>query len=150
MISEFETYHGVVLRDIVVCAEDVRIAKHDFGGRVNCFQLDGRLGLCVKHSTARLTPWVFTYNQEQMQEIGRAAEDCEDFWLAHVCGRDGVMVMSLPEFATINPPDSLATKFVRVDKSRNTMYRVFGTGGELPLRKSRGVGALVAALEALS
>jgi hypothetical protein len=102
--------------------------------------------LCIKHSTSRLTPWVFTYNRMQISEIEQAAEDCHDFWLAHVCGHDGVMTLNLREFAMINPPEARATKFVRVDKGRNTMYRVFGTGGELPSRKRRGVGDLVAAL----
>jgi hypothetical protein len=146
MIHELEKYHGLVLRDIIVCAGQATIAKHDLAGRVNCYKINGHLGLLIKHSTSRLTPWVFSYNRAQMSEVQEAASACETFWLAHVCGGDGIMTLSMSEFSSINPPGGMTTCFVRVDKSRNTMYRVFGTGGELPFKKSRGVGCLVSSL----
>ena len=144
MISEFEKYHGAVLRGLVVGLGSAEIACCDTAGRTNCFTINGRTGLHIKHSTSRLPPWLFTYNQTQIDELDEVLSRCERLWLAHVCGDDGVMALSYDEFRTINPPDLPTTKFVRVDKSRNTMYRVYGTGGELSRRKDRGVRAIVA------
>jgi hypothetical protein len=146
MISEFEKYHGAVLRGIVVGSGSAQIACCDRGGRTNCFSINGRTGLHIKHSTSRLPPWLFTYNQPQIDELDHVVTQCGALWLAHVCGDDGVMALSYDEFRSINPPDLPTTKFIRVDKSRNTMYRVFGTGGELSRRKDRGVRAIVAAV----
>ena len=143
MISEFEKYHGAVLRGIIVECGSAELASCDLKGRVNCFSINGRVGLHIKHSTSRLPPWLFTYNDTQIEELDAVAAGFSSLWLAHVCENDGVMALSYDEFREINPPHLPTTKFVRVDKSRNTMYRVFGTAGELPRRKNRGVNAIV-------
>lgn len=150
MIPEFETYHGVVLRDIIVCCDDVRVKCFDLHGRVNTFLLNSHIGLVIKHSTARLPPWLFTYDERQMDEIERLRNLCTGFWFAHVCGHDGVMSISYDDFRLLNPVDAETTSFIRVDKGRRTQYRVFGTNGELPCKRSRGVGGIVSAVKAFS
>lgn len=147
MISEFEKYHGAVLRNIIVECGHAEVASCDVSGRVNCFTIDGRIGLHIKHSTSRLPPWLFTYHDTQIEELDAIAANCTSLWLAHVCANDGIMTISYDEFGEINPPNLRTTKFVRVDKSRNTMYRVFGTGGELGRKKNRGVRSIVQATQ---
>jgi hypothetical protein len=149
MIPEFERYHGVVLRDLVVCCGSIAIKAVDLHGRVNTFMLDDEVGLVIKHSTARLPPWLFTYDDRQLEEIEDTRWSAKAFWFAHVCGQDGVLSISYDEFRAINPVTFETTAFVRVDKGRHTRYRVFGTAGELGAKKSRGVGAIVETLRSL-
>lgn len=140
MIGDFERYHGSAIREIIVGAKiPVKIEPCDYGGRVNTYIINDVLGIYLKHSSKRLPPWQFTYHYENVAEIERLADRCGGVWLIHVCGYDGAVALSLSEFWTINPRSTEATRFVRVDRERNTMYRVNGTEGKLSRPKRRGL-----------
>src|SRR5687768_7152751 len=130
MIHSFEQYHGVVLRELVVRAPaSLVIAARDDMGRVNSYSINSRVALHIKHSAKRLPPWQFTFNAENLAEIRRLEDIGSSLWLALVCGHDGIVALSGHELREINPPDCETTCFVRVDRDRRTMYRVFGTAG---------------------
>ena len=140
MIGEFERYHGAAIRELIVgSGRPMRIESYDDAGRVNTYRINDAIGVHIKHSTKRLPPWQFTYLEDNLAEIGRLAQTCRSVWLIHVCGQDGVVALSHTEFCSINPPDAETTSFVRVDRDRNTMYRVNGTGGKLARPKRRGL-----------
>jgi hypothetical protein len=148
MISDFERYHGAVLRDLIVCAgRPLEIAVYDDSGRVNSFLIDNRIALHIKHSSKRIPPWSFTFTDENVEELTRLARPDVTLWLALVCGQDGIVAISFDEFHTINPSWAKATSFVRVDRDKRTMYRVFGTNGRLPAAKPRGTSPLIADLK---
>lgn len=140
MIGEFERYHGSVLRQLIVGASrEIRIVAADDMGRVNSFLVNGKLGLYIKHSSKRLAPWQFTYQDTHLGELTRLQQLCDKVWLVHACGQDGVVAISMSEFYIINPLQKNTTSFVRIDRDRNTMYRVNGTGSALPKPKKRGL-----------
>lgn len=140
MIGEFEKYHGSALRELIVGVGcPIKIEAYDDIGRVNTYRINGRIGMHLKHSSKRLPPWQFTYLDENLSEIERLAELCKSVWLIHVCGQDGAVALSLSEFWSVNPRGGETTSFIRVDRDRNTMYRVNGTGGKLSRPKRRGL-----------
>ena len=140
MIGEFERYHGAAIRELIVGAKrSIKIETCDDVGRVNTYKIDDAMGIHIKHSSKRLPPWQFTYLDDTLVEIERLAKHCESVWLIHVCGQDGAVALSLNEFWSMNPRDIKTTSFVRVDRDRNTMYRVNGTGGKLSRSKRRGL-----------
>lgn len=147
MIPDFERYHGAALRDLIVCAgTPLEIAAHDDAGRVNSYLVNRCVALHIKHSSKRTAPWSFTFSEENLTELARLSHCAEATWLALVCGRDGILSLSLEEFHTINPQWAKATSFIRVDRDKRTMYRVFGTNGKLAIAKPRGCYPLVADL----
>ncbi len=149
MIGEFEQFHGAVVRDLVVgFGASLTIKACDDHGRVNTYVLNENVGVYLKHSSKRLPPWQFTYGNDNICELERLAEISQYVWLVHVCGRDGFVALTLEEFHSINPPMVETTRFVRVDRDRNTMYRVNGTGNKLPRAKPRGLAALIDDLRA--
>ena len=140
MIGEFERYHGAVIRELIVGANQaLNIESYDDMGRVNTYRVNGTMGIHIKHSSKRLPPWQFTYLNDNVSEIERLAARCKSVWLIHVCGQDGAVALSLEEFWSVNPRGAETTSFVRVDRDRNTMYRVNGTGGKLSRPKRRGL-----------
>lgn len=140
MIGEFERYHGAAIRELIVGSNcPLKIQTHDDMGRVNTYRINDTVGIHIKHSSKRLPPWQFTYLDDNLSEIGRLAERCNSVWLIHVCGQDGAVALSLAEFRSINPQGAETTSFIRVDRDRNTMYRVNGTGGKLSRPKRRGL-----------
>lgn len=53
------------------------------------------------------------------------------------------MAINIFEFEAVNAADATTTRFVRVDRDRNTMYRVNGTTSKLLRPKGRGVAEVV-------
>lgn len=101
----------------------------------------------LKHSAKRLPPWQFTYFPEHIDELARLQERAAKVWLLNVCGQDGVVAISLDEFTSINRDVANEAAFVRVDRGRNTMYRVNGNAGRLAKAKRRGLHCVVQQIE---
>ena len=148
MIGEFERYHGAVVRDLIVCArKPIEIEASDDLGRVNAFIIDRAIAVYLKHSAKRLPPWQFTYFPEHLSELARLQARATKVWLLNVCGQDGVVAISLDEFFLINRELPNETAFLRVDRGRNTMYRVNGNAGKLARPKRRGLHCVLNQVE---
>ena len=146
MIAEYERYHGVALRELIVrAAGPVLLESHDERGRVNSFLVNRRVALHLKHSSKRLPPWQFTFDTDALNEIERLILDQPSFWLVLVCGIDGVVAIGTDEFRKITSALGDGARFIRVDRDRNTMYRVHGNAGKLSRAKARGLAPVVAA-----
>jgi hypothetical protein len=141
MIGEFEYYHGVAIRSLVTAsAGGVFLKSIDGYGRLNSYVMNDRIGIHIKHSAKRLSPWQFTFTAPQLAELLELAEKFERVWLIFVCGPDGLVAVTLKEFCDISTagPQTVALP-VRVDRGRNTMYRISGNRCTLPYAKPRGV-----------
>lgn len=144
MISDFERYHGVALRTIVVSAgRPVTIQSWEEAGRIDSYRLNLTTAVHIKHSAKRLPPWLFTFTGDEIRELVELRTKADALWLILVCGTDGVISLSDSEFneAVGVSPDS--TPFIRVDRDRRSMYRVFGNAGKLGAAKGNGVSALI-------
>jgi hypothetical protein len=139
VIAETDRYHGVVLRQLLVeCARPVNIGVADRAGRVDAFSVEG-CAFQIKHSAKRLSPWRFTYFQENLDELEQLSTGFDQTWIFFVCGIDGIVGLSIQEFNTIVQIGDGGAAWLRVKRSRNSMYRVGGALGDLPHAKARGV-----------
>ena len=146
MIPEFERYHGVALRSIIVEAPGpIVIEKRDESGRVNSYILNGRIGVHIKHSAKRLPPWSFSFSIEQLREFVALKRQAESVWLLLVCGLDGIVTLSLEEFVSITGSRPGGVASLRVDRGRREMYRIYGNEAELAKAKPRGIAPVLLA-----
>ena len=144
MIAELDRYHGIVLRQILVAyGQRARIGVVDLSGRVDTFCIE-KAAFQVKHSSKRLSPWQFTYTPETLAELEGLRRTFDPVWVFLVCGQDGIVGLSLEEITSIMQVGRGGAAWVRVSRSRNSMYRVGGALGELPLAKPRGVQVFLA------
>jgi hypothetical protein len=142
--SDYERYHGVVLRELIVKAEaPLLIETRDDTGRVNSFRLNGRTGIHIKHSSKRLAPWQFTFNEDNWREVQILCEECLSAWVVFVCGLDGIVCLSVAELEKVTEAEAASTRFIRVNRDRATMYRIFGNDGKLDSPKARGVAPVL-------
>jgi hypothetical protein len=150
MIHEFEYYHGVVLRSIILAVDgQVGIEKHDEFGRVNTYLVNDYLAIHVKHSSKRLTPWNFSLTTDHWSELLSILRKGKQVCLLFVCGQDGIVALSMDEIMSITEARPGGVASVRIDRNRGQMYRVFGNAGQLASLKSRGVAQVVEAILAL-
>jgi hypothetical protein len=140
MIHEFEKYHGIALRQLIIEASDegLSLRVEDSRGRLNSFVMNDSVGLHIKHSAKRMPPWQFTFDAENCEELSSLGDHSTQIWIALVCGPDGVVCLTYDEFLAVNPKDCDATAFVRIDRDKRAMYRVRGSEGALSGAKPRG------------
>lgn len=149
MIKDFERYHGVAVRQLVVEAgsRGVLLRAEDSKGRLNSFLLNDKVGLHIKHSSKRLPPWQFTFNDENCVELASLREHAEQILIALVCGPDGVVCLTHQEFLSLNSEQCESTAFVRIDRDKRAMYRVRGSEAALSEPKPRGFARVLCHLE---
>jgi hypothetical protein len=132
-----------VLRQIVIEAgRPLLIEAVDQRGRVDCFRLNGVV-LQVKYSTKRLPPWQFTLSPDQLSELEALRRQTGSAWVVCVCGVDGIVALNWDEVTQVVDIASTDVGWIRVSRSRSTLYRVAGSAGELVYRKPKGVRALL-------
>lgn len=139
MIPELDRYHGIVLRQILVAHRGrVALGIADLTGRKDAYYIDGA-AFQIKHSSKRLSPWQFTYMPENLAELSELRRACDPVWVFLVCGQDGVVGLSYDELTSVIQGGVGGVAWVRVTRSRRSMYRVAGASGELAKAKARGV-----------
>lgn len=130
MIREFEFYHGVVLSRLV--HGNVPVQIYPFPTTSNAsYVLNGAVGLYIKHSAKRLTPWRFSFQQEHQNEIQKMKDKFEDVFLALVCGDDGVVILSYQELKKILDEQHEETEWISVSRRTREKYTVSGSDGKL-------------------
>lgn len=143
MIAELDRYHGVVLRQLVLAHRGrVSLGLADLAGRKDSFCID-RGAFQIKHSSKRLSPWQFTYAAENFAELAELRRRFRPVWVFLVCGQDGVVGLSVDELDSIVQPGEGGAAWIRVSRSRSSMYRVAGAAGELTRAKARGVQGFI-------
>lgn len=143
MIAELDRYHGVVLRQLLLAHPGrVSLGLADLTGRKDSFCLD-QGAFQIKHSSKRLSPWQFTYAAENFAELAELRRSFEPVWVFLVCGQDGVVGLSVDELDSIVQPGDGGAAWVRVSRSRRSMYRVSGASGELLQAKAMGVQGFI-------
>ena len=147
MIREFEYYHGVALRDVIVCGRPrfISIRLADSRGRLNSYVLNENVGLHIKHSSGRLPPWQFVFAKDTLDEIESLKSESCSIWLSLVCGEDGVVFLPEADLVSVNSAKA-ESAYLRVDRDKRAMYRITGSSGRLGKAVKRGALPLVQAL----
>jgi len=149
MLDEYEFYQGVVLRQLAVEA-DYSISFRPFvrEGRINAFVVNGRVGVYVKHSSKRMSPWRFTFTIEQASDLLDLEQKFPDSFIVFVCGTDGLVTLSCADLHTIVSFHDSENAWVSISRPPRTQYELDGNRGELGYKVARGVSLIPETLKA--
>lgn len=144
MTPEYQFYHGALLHELIVTAGcEVRISLRDFHGRPDAYVINGEVGILIKHSTARLTPWLFTFAKEHVGELRVLGAETRVCFVVFVCGEDGFVCVRDSDLIKILTPTNTDVVSVRVDRRPRKMYRVSSSGNSLDGKVAKGVQDIV-------
>jgi hypothetical protein len=147
MFDEYEHYQGLVLRQLIVGAEAaVTIEPFVTQGRISSFLLNGKVGVFVKHSAKRLSPWHFTFHIDQIADLLDLAGAHFDSFVALVCGSDGFISLDITTLHTLVDFKQFEQAWIRVDRKPRSMYSISGNRGEMANKVARGGGPILAIL----
>jgi hypothetical protein len=145
VIREIERYHGAVL---------ARLFREGGCPALRCvvhprfrsaYVLDDSVGIYVKYSTSRLSPWMFGFKATHRREIENLCEDLQAVFIALACGFDGVACLSASEFEQVGMSES-----VRVMRGPRQQYAVSSarSGSRLRIAQSEFPAKVYAATRA--
>jgi hypothetical protein len=140
VIDQYELYQGIALREIIRHANpSVSIKPFKRRGRVNAFVLNGRIGIFIKHSSKRLSPWQFTFKREHKAEVRRLQKKFPQSYLVLVCGMDGLVTVDAETLQNLIDAKSRAQAWVRIDRKPRCPYYVTGSCSENMKKLAAGV-----------
>lgn len=132
MIKEFESYHGVILTKLIHNNGYKPITLRLYPSASNAsYVLNESLGLYIKHSTKRLSPWRFSFLKEHQDEILRMKEELGQVFVLLVCGPDGIVTLSFEELKQILNDRHEQTEWISAARNPNKEYTIKGSDGSL-------------------
>lgn len=133
MIRDEELLHGAALVRLIESDESTR-TTFDFEKELHMsLYRIGRgsrhVGVLMKVSTQRKSPWGFTFTSAELQAIDRyrAKFPRDEFFFALVCNRDGICCVPLPTAESlIDDGETLDGKRLGVRRPRGGSYWITG------------------------
>ena len=134
MIRDFEFYHGLVFARILHGTQRP-LSLRPFQSVSNAaYVVNDKIGIFIKHSAKRMTPWRFTFMKEHQEEIDFLKSNCEKVFLVLVCGDDGVVCLSYAELKQILDNQHDPIEWISATRHKREMYSVKGSNGELDFK----------------
>ena len=132
MLKKFEMYHGSVFSRLLHRAgRAVRIETYP--SRSNpCYIIDEHIGLFIKYRTDRMSPWVFSFSEDNVIELLAMKDKLSRVFIALVCHYDGIVCLSFDEFDILINPSRNNGGWIRIERRSREKYAVTGSDGELP------------------
>lgn len=131
MIKDFEFYHGVVLSKLIHGTnEQVSIKAYPSASNAS-YILNECVGLFVKHSTKRMSPWRFSFQKVHQEEMLEMRNNLKEVFLILVCGDDGVVTLSFDEVKKILDDSHEQVEWISAARNPRKEYTIKGSDGSL-------------------
>lgn len=134
MIRDFEFYHGLVFARILHGTQRPLTLRPFQSASNSSYVLNDAVGMYIKYSTKRMTPWRFTFKREHQEEIEVLKAECEKVFLLLVCNDDGVVCLTYGELKTILNDQHDPIEWISATRHKHEMYSVKGSNGELDFK----------------
>ncbi len=148
MTSDYKLYQGAVFAELLDEVDkplSIRAVREE--GRLGAYIIDDRVGLFIKHSAVRMSPWQFTFSKANALVLMELRTRAPKVFVVFVCWLDGMMCASLDELTETLGAGVSDQAWVRVERRRNKWYSVSGGAGNLSYKKPQGLTLLTEALQ---
>lgn len=131
MIKEFEFYHGIVFSKLIHNIQNgISIKLYPSSSNAS-YIINESVGIYIKHSAKRMTPWRFSFQKCHQDEIFNMQEELNKVFVLLVCGEDGVVALSYEELKTILDDTHDEIEWISASRTRNKDYEIKGSDGKL-------------------
>jgi hypothetical protein len=131
MIQEFEFYHGAVLASLVHFANrDIRLKLYATNSN-SSYVLNESVGIYIKYSSKRLSPWRFVFNETHLHELQEMKTSLKELYLVLVCGTDGIVSLDNSEIKSLINHTILESKWLSAARVARKEYTVKSSDGIL-------------------
>ena len=133
MSKKFEFFHGLALVRIIHNSKNpVSISR--YSDATNSSYVVHNIGLFVKHSTNRMSPWQFSFHKQHLDEILEIRGKLGKVYTILVCNDDGIVCLSFDELNQLVNSCSDKVESIRVVRGPREKYEVSGSAGKHKLK----------------
>ncbi len=134
MIKEYEKFHGTVFTRLLH-GSGVKVAIGNYPSKGNSsYIVDGKIGLYIKHSTKRMSPWSFTFQKVHQDEILEMKNKYGEVYTALVCHDDGIVCLNFEELKMVLDDTHGEAEWIRISRRPRQKYTVNGSDGKLKFK----------------
>jgi hypothetical protein len=131
MIKEFQFYHGAIFAKILHGTKQ-SISIQSFPTHDNAsYVINNKVGIYIKYSTKRLSPWRFSFIKRHQDEIQDLKNKIGNVFLLLVCFDDGIVTLSYKELKKILDKKHEDVEWISASRNKRKMYTVKGSDGKL-------------------
>jgi len=131
VINEFEFYHGVAFARMLHATQQELAIKAYTASDNAAYVLNGSIGIYVKYSSKRLSPWRFSFQQRHRDRIVEMKKGLRSVFVLLVCNDDGIVILTFDEFTHVLAGVSRGTEWISATRNRRQMYAINGSEGKL-------------------
>jgi len=136
MSHEFEFYHGVALCRLIHHDQIESVKLYPSPGNAS-YIVNGEIGIYIKYSAKRMSPWRFTFKRDHQEEISEMKQLLHhEVYLVLVCGEDGIACLRFDEVKKILDHVHEDIEWVSVSRRPREKYTVCGHDGKLNFKIS--------------
>lgn len=132
-LNEYEFYNGVVLNRLVRKGKPIKIDIFPTSGN-NSFMINDKVGLFLKFSTKKISPWRFSFTKEHQEEMKIMRDLLENIYLILICGRDGIACIEYEELKQILDEYYEDVEWVSASRLKREQYSIKGSNGKLDFK----------------
>ena len=134
MLKEFEFFHGVVFARILHGVNlPVNIKSYPTPDNAS-YIINDTVGVYIKYSSKRMSPWRFSFQKEHQEEILEMKNKFGEVYTILVCNDDGIVCLSFDELKEVLDAKHDLVEWISVARSPREKYEVKGHDGRLRLK----------------
>ncbi len=137
MIKEYEFYHGVVFSRLIHEVDiPLKLTVYPTASNAS-YVLNDSIGIYIKHTTKRLTPWRFSLQRVHQDEILKMKNELGEVFVILVCGEDGLVTLSFDELKTILNEAHGNVEWISAARRPREEYAIKGSDGSLDYKVAK-------------
>lgn len=130
MTSEFELYHGAALCRIAHDERTKSICLLNKNSN-SSYLVNDEIGIYVKYSTKRMTPWTFTFSPIHIEELLNLEKKADKVFLVFVCKDNGIACLDIEEAKSVLDISLEKNQGVSASRRPREKYKIAGTQGKI-------------------
>tara|TARA_B110000238_G_C15838359_1_gene315820 strand:+ start:24 stop:473 length:450 start_codon:yes stop_codon:yes gene_type:complete len=134
-IKEYEFYNGAVLNRLIRKGKPIEIDIFPSNGN-NSFIVNNKIGLYIKYSRKKISPWRFTFTKEHQAEMNIMYELLDTIYLILVCQKDGIVCLEYNELKLVLDEIYEEVEWVSASRLSKEQYSIRGSNGALNFKIS--------------
>jgi len=131
MIKEYEFYHGVVFTKLIHGIDEISCVRAYNKTNNAAYVLNEGVGLYIKHSSKRMSPWNFSFLKSHQDELLEMTATLKEVFLILVCGEDGVVTLGFNDIKKILNEVHGNIEWISASRPPRKEYTVKGSDGSL-------------------
>jgi hypothetical protein len=137
MAQAFEYFHGIVFARMLHATQK-EISIKPFPTTDNAsYIVNGKVGIYIKYSSKRLSPWSFSFQKRHQDEILRIKNEVGEVFVLLVCNEDGIVALNSTEARELLNEVHLNAEWISVSRGHRQMYTVKGSDRALDHKAAR-------------